>query len=269
LHRLQAQTGRRAEKGRDGASQGLRILGYHRVSAARDELAVTPAAFRAQMETLIEARLEPVALDDALGRLDERPTGRYVCVTFDDGYRDVLDHAVPVLRELQIPATIFVPSGPISGTARLYWYKQQPPLLSWSEVRELARDELFEVGAHTRTHPALPQIPNEAAWQEIAGSKLDIEEKIGDQVTSFAYPAGLCGEREMRMVREAGYDIGLTTQPGVNKPGQPPQALYRTFIGRRDNPSVFEARITGLLDDPWGLQYVSGRLGRRRQTGTR
>ena len=260
LHRLQAQTGRRAEQERNGASRGLRIIGYHRVSWARDTLAVTPAAFRAQMETLIEARVEPVALNEALGRLNERPTGRYACVTFDDGYRDFLDHAMPVLRELRIPATIFVSSAPISGTAHLYWYKRQPPLLTWDEVREIARDELFEVGSHTRTHPALPQVPDEAAWQEIAGSKLDIEEKIGERVASFAYPAGLYGERELKMVRDAGYETGLTSRPGVNEPDQSRQALYRTFIGRRDNVSVFQARLAGVLDDPWGVRYLASRL---------
>jgi peptidoglycan/xylan/chitin deacetylase (PgdA/CDA1 family) len=217
------------------------------------------------METLRRAGLEPVALDRALGRLDERPTGRYVCVTFDDGYRDVLEYAIPVLRELRIPATVFVPSAVISGAARLYWYRQQPPLFSWSELREIAREELFGVGSHTRTHPALPQIPDASAWQEISRSKLDVEENIGQQVTSFAYPAGLYGEREVQMVRDAGYEVGLTTQPGVNEPGHPPRALCRTTIGRRDNLSLFEAKITGLLDNPWGLQYVASRVWRRQR----
>ena len=263
LHRLQAQTGRRAEEARDGASRGLRIIGYHRVSWARDGLAVTPAAFRTQMETLLEAGVEPVALGEALGRLNERPTGRYACVTFDDGYRDFLDHALPVLRELRIPAAIFVSSEPISGTAHLYWYKRQPPLLTWDEVRGIASDELFEVGSHTRTHPALPQVPSATAWQEIAGSKHEIQERTGARVASFAYPAGLYGEREVQMVRDAGYETGLTSRAGLNEPGQPPHALYRTFIGRHDSLPVFRARLMGVLDDPWGVQYVARRVRRR------
>src|SRR5512133_921329 len=142
LHRLQAARARRSLGGRDPWPSGLRITAYHRVSADRDELAVKPAAFRAQMEAMLGAGAHPVRLDEALDRLAQRPASRYVCVTFDDGYHDNLDNAIPVLRELRIPATIFVPSGIIDGTARPYWYEDPPPLLSWGELRELSADEL-------------------------------------------------------------------------------------------------------------------------------
>ncbi len=215
---------------------------------------MTPTAFRAQMEALLRAGGEPVPLHQALDLLEERPAGRYVCVTFDDGYHDNLDHAVPVLRDLRIPATFFIPTGIIDGTAEPYWYEQPPPMLSWDEVRQMAQDDLFAIGAHTRTHPALPKLADDAAWEEIAASKREVEEHTGQPAMAFAYPAGAFGEREVRMVREAGYRIGVTTVPGLVGPGDRPQTLPRSFIDRLDNLNMFEAKLTGLLDAPWGVQ---------------
>jgi peptidoglycan/xylan/chitin deacetylase (PgdA/CDA1 family) len=268
VHRLQAARARRASRGYDRWKNGLRILAYHRVSTDRDELAVTPTSFRAQMEALLRAQAHPVRLDEALDLLAQRPADRYVCVTFDDGYHDVLDNAIPVLRDLQIPATIFIPSEVIDGAARPYWYERPPPMLGWSELREIAADDLFAIGAHTRTHPALPKLSDDAAWIEIAGSKQDVEEHLGQPVTAFAYPAGLHGEREIRMVREAGYRVAVTVDPGLNGPGHRAQTLNRSFIDRDDNLQMFEAKLTGLLDAPWGLRTaltLPGRLRPRRE----
>ncbi len=180
------------------------------------------------MEIVLGSGAKPVHLDDALDLLETDPTGRYVCVTFDDGYRDNLEHAIPTMRELGIPATIFIPSAILDGTARLYWYETQPPVLSWSEIAEISREPLFTIGAHTRTHPALPQLSDDAAWTEIAESKRDVEQRIDQPVTSFAYPAGIYGERDVELVR-------------------------KMFIDRRDNLAMFEAKLTGLLDNPWGV----------------
>lgn len=254
VHRLQATRERRPSGGRNPWRSGLRIVAYHRVSDDREELAVKPTAFRAQMEALLRTGARPVRLDEALDLLTDRPEGRYACVTFDDGYHDFLDNAIPVLRDLRIPATIFVPSGIIEGIARPYWYEHPPPMLSWSELREVCQDDLFAIGAHTRSHLALPKLSDEAAWLEIEGSKRDIEEHTDQPATAFAYPAGLYGEREIRMVCEAGYRIGVTVEPGLISPGDRAQTLHRSFIDRGDNLHMFEAKLTGLLDAPWGLQ---------------
>src|SRR6187200_49702 len=250
VHRFQATLARRASRGDDRWQSGVRIVAYHRVSTDRDELAVTPAAFRAQMEVLLHSGVQPAPLDEALELLRERPAGRYACVTFDDGYHDNLDHAIPVLRDLGIPATFFIPTAIIDGTARPYWYERPPPMLTWSELRQIAQDGLFAIGAHTCTHPALPKLSDDAAWTEIAASKREVEERTGRRAEAFAYPAGVYGEREVRMVREAGYRVGVTTLPGLVGPGHRPETLPRSFIDRQDNLNMFEAKLTGLLDAP-------------------
>ena len=94
-----------------------------------------------------------------------------MCVTFDDGYRDNLLEAAPVLAELDIPATIFVPSRIIDGDASFHWYEDPPPALSWNDVGELLGGGLVDVQSHTLTHPLLPQVDAERSYEEIAGSR--------------------------------------------------------------------------------------------------
>ena len=253
LHRIQVARARRIPQRRPAWSSGVRVLCYHRVSNDHDELSVTPRAFRAQMELVLRTRANPETLDDALDRLHDGTVGRHVCVTFDDASYDNLD-AVAVLRELGIPATIFVSSKLIDRTAPVSWYERPPPMLTWTQLREISQDGLVAIGAHSRTHRALPKLSDDEAWDEIAGSKGDLEQRLGWPVTSFSYPAGLHGEREVRMVREAGYRIGVTCEPGANGPDQRPHAMRRLLIEPRDSLKMFEAKLLGLLDEPWGLR---------------
>ena len=255
-HRLQAFIGRqRRDLPPPATVNAVRILGYHRI-ADDDELAVPRKAFRAQMERLLALGALPISLDEARRILEEGIDRFYVCVTFDDGYYDNMTEAVQVLHELGIPATIFVPTGAIDGAERLYWYREQPRLLSWSELRELSADSLLSIGSHTRRHPDLTRLTDEAAWEEIAGSKAELEYRLGMPVTSFAYPGGRMSEREARMVVEAGYRVAVTTRLGPNQAGVRPEALRRNFIDRRDDESLLEARLAGLLDAPWGFQRL-------------
>jgi peptidoglycan/xylan/chitin deacetylase (PgdA/CDA1 family) len=212
------------------------------------------------MEAISSFGARVVSLADASRVLTSRTAGFFVCVTFDDGYYDTLENAVPVLRELGIPATIFVPTGAIDGTAGLYWYTQQPRMLSWDDLRDLTRDPLVSIGAHSRRHPNLTHLPDDEAWAEIAGSKKDLETQLGCEVTSFAYPAGFAGEREASMVAEAGYRVGVTTSPGPNNPDTPLPMLRRSVVTRRDDAGMFRARLEGLLDAPWGFQQLRARL---------
>jgi peptidoglycan/xylan/chitin deacetylase (PgdA/CDA1 family) len=263
-HQVQVASARRRHEHQGLWTSGARILLYHRVSPQRDGLTVTTDAFRAQMECILEVGARPVDLDKALVASQRGTLGRHVSITFDDGYHDNLDYAIPVLRELGIPATIFPISAVTDGRARMYWYDEPPPTLSWDELRDIARDGLFSIGAHTRTHPDLTKLTDEAAWGEIAGCRDDLEDRLGQPVTSFVYPAGRQGEREIRMAREAGYSIALTCVAGVNGPADRPHALRRTPVSGRDSLGMFEARLAGLLDRPWGIQDL---LSRQRSSG--
>jgi peptidoglycan/xylan/chitin deacetylase (PgdA/CDA1 family) len=227
---------------------GVRILGYHSISDRRHFLCVSPLAFRKQMELVAASDAIPIPLATAVELLAEKIDRRYVCVTFDDGYRDNLEAAAPVLRELGIPATIFVVTAVIDGSATFSWFDDPPPALSWDEVRSLDAETSIDIQAHTRTHPWLPTVDDEHAREEIVGSKHDLEEQLGHPVTSFCYPAGLYGPREVQLVRDAGYRSAVTTDPGVNEAGIDHGRLRRTLVFRGDDGGLFSAKLDGRYD---------------------
>jgi glycosyltransferase involved in cell wall biosynthesis/peptidoglycan/xylan/chitin deacetylase (PgdA/CDA1 family) len=228
---------------------GVRILGYHRIADAGDALSVAPADFRAQMRAVSESGATPIRLDAALELLrGPAVRDRYICVTFDDGYRDNLLEAAPVLREHGIPATIYLPSRIIDGELPFHWYDDPPQPLSWAEVGELLADGLIDVQSHTLTHPLLPQVDAARSRAEIVESKREIEQHVPYALTSFCYPAGLYGPREVAFVREGGYAAAVTTNPGVNAGAGDLLQLRRTLIYGADDLATFRAKLGGALD---------------------
>ncbi len=227
---------------------GVRILGYHRVADAPDSLSVPPARFREQMREVAESGAQPIRLDHALDLLRAPVAGRYICVTFDDGYRDNLLEAAPVLEELRIPATIYLPSRIIDGELPFHWYADPPPALTWDEIGELVARGTVDVQSHTLTHPLLPQVDDARSYEEIVESKREIEAHVGYKLTSFCYPAGLYGPREVEFARKAGYAAAVTTNPGVNAGGGELLELRRTLVYGADDMRMFRGKLAGLLD---------------------
>lgn len=255
---------------------GLRILFYHRVSDDRDELAVPPRRFREQMDFLSSEGYRVVDVVEAAHLLaagDVLP--RTIGLSFDDGYLDVAERALPALAERGFRATVFVSTGVIDGTALAAWYRRQPPLLTWEEIVELDRGGTLTFEAHSVTHPNLIVLDAETARAEIAGSKVALEARLGRPVAAFSYPAGLFEERERRLVMEAGYRLAVSCEPGVNLPYTDRFALRRRQIDARDRLMDFRAKVGGGHDTPPPLRalyrrrrYSSG-AGKPRRASSR
>lgn len=243
--------------------QGVRIFGYHRVSDDDDVFAVGVADFRRHMQALAGSGVQVLRLDEALERLHRPVAGRFACVTFDDGYHDNLANAIPILAELGLPATIFVATGLLGDGRPFPWHRSAPRALSWDDVEQIVAQPLFDVQAHSRTHPRLTALPDALAWDEISGSKHDLEERLPYRATSFCYPAGLYGERETALVRRAGYEAAVTTRSGVNAGGTSAFELRRTMLYWRDGVAEFEAKLHGRLDRPLRLQELAQRVRAR------
>ena len=230
---------------------GLRILYYHRISDERDALAVTPAAFGRQMKALAASGQRVVDLyeiDDLALEADEAA----IALTFDDGYRDVLEHALPMLREHGFPSTVFVVPGAIAGVATFSWYRAgaMPPLAGWDELRAQERAGLVHFEPHTMTHPVLTTISLEHARSEIAESKQVVEEELGRPARIFCYPGGYYSPREVDLVRECGYRAAVTCEFGANSAPFAHNELRRTIVERSDPLWLFRARLAGATDAP-------------------
>jgi peptidoglycan/xylan/chitin deacetylase (PgdA/CDA1 family) len=227
---------------------GVRILFYHRVSADRDELAVSPKRFREQMEVLADTGVDVVDVVDAARRLFTGGSAprRVVGLSFDDGYSDVAEHALPVLIEHGFRATVFVATGLVDGSAPLTWYEERAPaVLSWDEIGSLDRLGTLRFEAHSVTHRNLVALDDAEARDEIARSKDVLESRLGRQVRAFCYPGGLLTGRERSFARTAGYELAVSCEPGTNLPGSDRFSLHRLQIDARDSLLDFRAKLGG------------------------
>lgn len=232
-------------------SPGIRILMYHRVCPAEsyDQLVVHPDRFAAQMQWLNEhARV--ISLEEAVAELSIGVRRPGIVVTFDDGYRDNLEYALPVLTRLAIPATIFITTEFCDGKLVHPRYRNEPGQvhLNWSEVKEMARHPEIAIGSHTCSHPYLPRLDDESARREIAESRQRISSHIGKPVNLFCYPSGDYGERELKYARDAGYHAAVTVSPGKNRNAADLYALRRTEITDKDSVSQLQKKLDGAYD---------------------
>lgn len=240
---------------------GLRILLYHRVSDDDDPLAVAPRRFREQMACLAAEGYRVVDLIEALDLLGAGVAPpRTIALTFDDGFADVGDEALPVLQRHGFRATVFVTTGVTDGRVAFPWYERQPKVLGWDEIVALDRQGTLRFEAHTVTHPSLLAVDDGTAAAEIRDSRHELQGRLGRTVSAFAYPAGLYSERERHLVSQAGYAAAVSCEPGVNRPDSDRFALRRRQIDSRDRLLDFRAKVGGGHDTPLPLRGAYRRL---------
>ena len=248
---------------------GARILFYHRVTPERDLLSVAPAAFERQMELLAREGYAVVDVATAWERLrrDSGGNGQLLALSFDDGYRDFAEHALPVLDRHGFGATVFVCPGLIDGSALLSWRRRQPPLLSWDEIAALDGERArFE--PHSLTHPNLTALDSVSAEHEIRESSRLIERRLGRPTRVFCYPGGFAGSREQQLALQAGLALAVTCEPGVATPDSNPLALPRTAVQWHDSVGDFRAKLAGAHDEPLPGRALYQRLRYRRELST-
>ena len=265
------------------SSSPLRVLTYHRVDSycgdplrGRPELTVTPAQFDFQMRTLSN-HFTVVSLDRVLQAASGRCTlpARAVLITFDDAYSNIGTVAWPIMRELKLPATIFVATGFPDLSNRLFWWDrlraafsetsekilQVPQLgqfdmknrnnrllafkavrnvikdsspqkadalledtcqrlgepamvnesMNWDEIRKLA-SEGVQFAPHSRSHPILTELNEEALEEELSAPLRDLENRLGSVPPVLAYPSGCYNQKVMAMAQSLGYKLGFTTE---------------------------------------------------------
>jgi peptidoglycan/xylan/chitin deacetylase (PgdA/CDA1 family) len=175
-----------------------------------------------------------------------------VAITFDDGYRDVLQEALPVLRGHGFASTVFVVPYAIAGTSSFIWYHtgRMPAVASWDELRAEEQAGLVHFEPHTLTHPVLTTLPIEEARREIADSKSAVEHELARPARIFCYPGGYYSAREVELVRECGLRAAVTCEFGANHPPFAHNELRRTIVERSEPLWLFRARLTGATDAP-------------------
>lgn len=194
------------------------ILGYHgvadcdlRLDLAR--LQTPPAAFRRHIELLLDAGFEFRTLAEAADDLADSPRPGLAVVTFDDGLRNNLTTALPILAELGVPATVFVATDLIGGENPWIAPGGGGEMLGADDIRVLA-DAGWEIGAHTLSHADLSTLDEAACRREIEGSRDRLTAITGRSVQTLAYPFGRYGPAAVAAAGAAGMRAAVTTGSG-------------------------------------------------------
>jgi len=231
-----------------------RILMYHMVrehipNAQFNKLRVKPAEFEKQIAWMKEQGFHFVTMRELYDNWGEHPE-KTVAITFDDGYLDNLGNAFPILEQYQAKATIYV----VVDRHDRDWstYKKahhnsgelmQEKKLNDEQLKFLAQSSLVEIGSHTLTHANLDKLDNEQCLVELVESKRQLEQWIQQPVTSFAYPFGIYSQRDVELVKQAGYRTGVTTKEGIDSVNCDLLQLQRIKISGKDSMKRVKHRL--------------------------
>lgn len=235
-----------AALGRLGAAKGIRVLTYHRFGPAhRMPFTVTEEAFEREMRFLAQAK-RAVSLAEVEAHLAGRtrlPDGS-VLVTIDDGDPSVRTLALPILHRHGVPAVLYALAGRPEGFETL----------SDAELREVA-DGGITIGSHSVSHASMARLAPERARAEARDSRHHLEDVVGREVRSFAYPFGTrrdVSPAAAAILAEAGYTTGFTSLHGaIGGPvaeGRARLLLPRVKVESGDPAWLFPALCGGAMD---------------------
>jgi peptidoglycan/xylan/chitin deacetylase (PgdA/CDA1 family) len=217
------------------------IFMYHSISPCEDDpydITIRPERFERQMRYLHRAGRTGTSVGQLLDAHRRGSASGLVGLSFDDGYRDFSEHALPVLQRYGFGATMFVPAGLLGKDNS--WDPEGPrkALLSPEDLRQVAAAGV-EIGSHGFRHVSLPTRSDADLDREIRESRDILREVSGHEVRGFSYPHGQLDERVMDYVRNAGYSYACAVWE-TEFAGR--YALSRDYIRNTDSPRALWAK---------------------------
>lgn len=211
---------------------GIPILYYHSVSPSADnEVIITPEVLKSELQYLKDEGYTTLTLSEANDYLlNNSPIpSKSIVITFDDGYMDNYDNAFPILKELEMTATIFCITSKLDGS----YY------LSPSAIKEMS-DYGIDIQSHTITHPKLDSLTYDEQLIELKESKKTLESITGKPVTSIAYPFGNFNDDTIKAAKIAGYSLGFTTNRGLADRNDNALKIDRIYVSSNYDLKTFK-----------------------------
>jgi peptidoglycan/xylan/chitin deacetylase (PgdA/CDA1 family) len=218
-----------------------RVLMYHSISPRQGPdphaLRVHPDRLDRQLSYLRRRGLRGVSVAEWLAAADRGQHTRLVALTFDDGYRDFVEYAMPVLARQGMTGSVYVVARKLSGWSD--WDEPCSPLMSVGDVRAAAAAG-HEVGSHSSTHPRLSETPTVDLVREVGESRRILQEVLDADITGFCYPYGAFNTSVVAAVVNAGYDYACATDDHTNPRRH---AIPRLYVGQKDTALRLEAKL--------------------------
>jgi peptidoglycan/xylan/chitin deacetylase (PgdA/CDA1 family) len=242
------------------------VVYYHSVDAAER------IRFAKQMDQLL-SYAKPIAANEAA---QLQPRTRHAAVTFDDGFKNFYECALPELVKRGIPATMFVITDVIGKTFGPEGYTQE--VMSLEQIRALP-ENFITIGSHTMTHPLLPSINIDQAKREIALSRAKLEEQLHRSITLFSFPYGGFNQKLVEICHEAGYQRVFSTLPHFAFKESKEFVTGRVRVDPTDWPLEFRLKLAGAYRWlPWAFElkrkaltntFAQSMLGRKKEHARR
>jgi len=230
--------------------QTVPILCYHRFGPRSSQLAVTPAAFEAQMDYLARNGYHVIPLARLAGHLErgEPIPRKSVVLTIDDGYRSTYETAFPVLRKHGFPATVFLYSDFVGA----------PDALTWPQMKEMEASGLVNIQPHSKTHANLTMRlagETDARYRDRLRTEVDtpirlIQDRLAVPSLSYAFPYGDVNETVVDLLKRQGVRVGVTVTPGGNAFFAYPYMLRRSMVFGGDSIDVFKSKLATFAQVP-------------------
>lgn len=211
--------------------------------------------FEKQMAYLAKTCIVVTASHIKTARTDGKKS--VIAITFDDAFVNILDNAIPVLTKLHLTATVFVPTGNLGKPPQ--WelsgnYSDKDEfVMNKQQVSKLDKDG-FEIFSHSVSHPILTKIDDNELQIELEQSKKTLQEIVGHEVIGLSYPYGAYDNRVYEFVRQAGYKLGFTIEPGLIHDSTDDLKIERTSVSPNDNIIKFKLKASGAYQV---LRYLS------------
>lgn len=222
------------------SGRAVPVLLYHDIDEVQeDEYTILAAAFASQMEWLYSSGYQAISVQDlGAGRIPARP----VVITFDDGYTSFLSYALPLLENYGFKATMNV-IGRYAGT--YYKVGMNRPMISWDELRYLARTGLVGIGCHTENLHAFEKggakgASQDALYRDLMKFQETMRRELNMPAEILAWPFGQYDKRSMETAAKAGFKYLLTSIPEAYRAGQTLQEIPRIGVGGGVDLSVFK-----------------------------
>lgn len=228
----------------------LPILMYHNIAArpsgGQPGMFVNPHKFDKQMKLLSRLGYQGVSLEKAMSF--DRKKGRPLAITFDDGYKDNLENALPILVRYGFTATCFVVTS-LLGRYNDWRIRNTVPKCSLMSVSDLHEWQSagMEVGAHSRTHKRLTGLSDHDLRNEVKGSKQELEDILHVEVKYFSYPFGNYDTKCRAVVTSAGFKGAVTATMRRTGPLLDIYALSR--IGVMEHSSLLLRLVANGIPD--------------------
>ncbi|SEB53292.1 polysaccharide deacetylase family protein [Paenibacillus sp. GP183] len=203
------------------------VLNYHSIGVTQgNTLVLDPKKLTQQMEYLAEQGYSPLTLSDFILMLEKKKPApaKPVLLTFDDGYIDNYEQAMPILKRHGFPATIFISPGTIGQEGKV----------NWMQLKEM-HEAGWDIQPHGMTHPHLPELTAAEQKGEITQSRRQIEQQLGTKADIFCYPYGEFNKQTLAILKEEGFRYAFTIRQGRTTSSQDPFHLKRIYVNSEDS----------------------------------